>query len=147
MQDFLNLDVWHKANRLASDIHRLTLGMRRRDDAVLRGQLQRSSQSIPDTIAEGAGKMSNAEFGRYLDMALGSASETHSQLLRARDRGLVSEEGFQQFADRVTEVRKMLFGLLKRVRGTGEAGPSLPPTLPRESRRGRGARPPEPSAD
>jgi four helix bundle protein len=116
MQDFLKLQVWHKAHAVGLDVHRMATRMRGREFAALRGQLQRSSLSIASTIAEGAGKVSNAEFARFLDMALGSASETLSQLITARDQGLLDPKSFSELTDRVTEVRRMLFGLIKRVR-------------------------------
>ena len=122
MQDFLNLQVWHKAHAVGLDIHRVAKRFRGRDVATLKGQLLRSSLSVPSTIAEGAGKSSNAEFARYLDIAACSASEAHSQLITARDQDLIDTATFNDLTDRVTEVRKMIFGLLKRVRGNDDGG-------------------------
>jgi four helix bundle protein len=118
MQDFLKLQVWQKAHAVEMDIHRMAKGLRGREVIVLRGQLERSSLSISSNIAEGAGKISRSEFARYLEMAVGSASETQSQLLSARDRGLLDAARHAELADRVIEVRRMLFGLIKRVRGS-----------------------------
>jgi S23 ribosomal protein. len=123
MQDFLRLQVWRKANAVGFDVHRFATRIRGRDNAALKGQLQRSAPGIADAIAEGAGKASNAEFARYLDIALGSASETHSQLISARQRQLIDDAQFNDLADRVTEVRKMLFGLMKKVRGDNSRPP------------------------
>lgn len=118
MGDFQKLDVWVKAHRLSIDITRFTATIRRAEGSVLKGQLKRSVQSVPATIAEGAGKTSDAEFARFLDMALGSASETHSHLITARDLGFLSPKEFYHLADRTSEVRRMLYGLLKAVRGS-----------------------------
>jgi four helix bundle protein len=118
MQDFLKLQVWHKAHAVEMDIHRLTQRLRGRDMSVLRGQLERSSLSITSNIAEGAGKITSLEFARFLEMAIASASETQSQLISARDRGLLDAARHDELAGRVTEVRRMLFGLIKRVRGS-----------------------------
>lgn len=117
MGDYQKLEVWKKAHGVALDITRLTTRMRSAEGRELKGQLKRSVQSVPATIAEGAGKMSDPEFARFLDMALGSAAETHYHLVSAHDLGLVRTAEFDGLADRVSEVRRMLVGLIKRVRG------------------------------
>jgi four helix bundle protein len=116
MQDYQKLAVWRKAHAVAMDIHRACKIFPRRDGLVLRGQLQRAALSIPANIAEGAGKLGRVEFARYLEIALGSASETQYHLLVARDTELLEASNYDDLSTRVTEVRRMLFGLIKRVR-------------------------------
>jgi four helix bundle protein len=47
----------------------------------LRSQLLRAVDSVSANIAEGAGKPTEAEFGRFLDIALGSAREVDNHPL------------------------------------------------------------------
>jgi four helix bundle protein len=42
---------------------------------ALTSQIQRAVVSIPTKIAEGCGKDSDAELGRYLKIAMGSSNE------------------------------------------------------------------------
>ena len=116
MQDYHKLKVWEKAHLLAMDVYRLSEGFPRRDGVALTTQLRRAALSIPTNIAEGAGKSGTNDFRRFLDIALGSASETHYQLLVARDLNLIENEVYDDLSTRVTEVRRMLVGLLKRVK-------------------------------
>ena len=116
MQDYHKLKVWEKAHLLAIDVYRLSEGFPRRDGVALTTQLRRAALSIPTNIAEGAGKPGSNDFRRFLDIALGSASETHYQLLVARDLNLIENEVYDDLSTRVTEVRRMLVGLLKRVK-------------------------------
>ena len=116
MQDYHKLKVWEKAHLLAIDVYRLSEGFPRRDGVALTTQLRRAALSIPTNIAEGAGKSGTNDFRRFLDIALGSASETHYQLLVARDLNLIENEVYDDLSTRVTEVRRMLVGLLKRVK-------------------------------
>ena len=116
MQDYHKLKVWEKAHLLAIDVYRLSEGFPRRDGVALTTQLRRAALSIPTNIAEGAGKSGTNDFRRFLDIALGSASETHYQLLVARDLILIENEVYDDLSTRVTEVRRMLVGLLKRVK-------------------------------
>ena len=116
MQDYHKLKVWEKAHLLAIDVYRLSEGFPRRDGVALTTQLRRAALSIPTNIAEGAGKSGTNDFRRFLDIALGSASETHYQLLVARDLNLIENEVYDDLSSRVVEVRRMLVGLLKRVK-------------------------------
>ena len=62
-------------------------------------QLRRACSSIPTNIAEGCDRESNTDFARFLQIAMGSASETEYLLLLAHDLGFFSQadyEGSQQ---------------------------------------------------
>ena len=126
MQDYHRLKVWEKAHLLAIDVYRLSEGFPKRDGVALTTQLRRAALSVPANIAEGAGKSGGKEFCRFLDIALGSAAEAHYHLLVARDLGLLENATYDQLATRITEIRRMLVGLLKRVK-LANAPPSPPP--------------------
>ena len=134
MQDFHKLKVWEKAHLLAIDVYRLSEGFPKRDGVALTTQLRRAALSVPANIAEGAGKGGNGEFRRFLDIAMGSAAETHYHLLVARDIGLLENSAYDQLASRITEVRRMLAGLIKRVKlaKAEQFPPSVPNAPPSE---------------
>ena len=73
--------------------------------------------SIPANIAEGCGKRSDAEFARYIDIALGSAKEAENHLLFVHDMGWIDRTTFAMLDRELTEVRRMLFSLGRVVRG------------------------------
>ena len=116
MGDFRRIKAWEKAHAISIDVHQLARRMPPRGGAAVRGQLQRSALSVAATIAEGAGKSTDAEFARYVDMALGSASETMHHLLTAKDLGFLESAEYEELVERVEEVRRMLTVLLKRLR-------------------------------
>lgn len=115
MQDFENLKVWQKAHALAIDVHRIAGSIPRTDGMALTAQLRRSALSVPSNIAEGAGKGGDGEFRRYLQISMGSASETAYQLLVARDLGFIDTATCDDLTSRIAEVRRMATGLLKRI--------------------------------
>ena len=72
--------------------------------------------SIPTNIAEGCGRNTDADFARFLQMAMGSASETEYQLLLSHDLGFLNKEQYDKHNVDVTEVKRMLASLLKTLR-------------------------------
>ena len=69
--------------------------------------------SIPANIVEGRSQSSEKDFGRFLRYALNSACELEYHLTVARDIGVLPNKTFTPLATEVSEVRKMLSGLLK----------------------------------
>jgi len=53
---------------------------------------------------------------RFLQIAMGSASELDYQLLLSHDLGLVSESDHQVIASQATEVKRMLTSLLQKLK-------------------------------
>ena len=125
MQDFRNLDVWHKAHELSLDVHR-TLVRHRRVDAHLRSQMTRAARSIPSNLVEGCGTDSQAELARFAGMSIASSSELEYWVLCARDLGYFGNSDFERLTANTVEVRKMLFGLRKAIRGAIRESTSLP---------------------
>jgi four helix bundle protein len=72
--------------------------------------------SVPTNIVEGSAHESPREFARYLRYALASVSELEGHVQLARDLGMMTEPDFSALLARVVDVRKMLHGLLKRLR-------------------------------
>jgi len=117
MADFKKLLVWQKAHALSLSIDRLTKRIRASQYASFKSQLFRAGLSIPANIAEGRQKESEREFARFLGMAASSSSELESHLIFARDAKIIGEAEFASLVGQTIEVRKMLYALIKRIRG------------------------------
>jgi four helix bundle protein len=116
MQDFKRLNVWHKSHALFLAFHTAFAPDRGRSVSGLRAQAIRSAASIPTNIAEGCGKSSTREFIRFLEIAGGSVRELENHLIVARDLEVVSQPQFDHLDNQITEVRRMLIGLLRALR-------------------------------
>lgn len=115
MKDFRDLQVWHKAHRLTLAVYRLTATFPQEERYGLTAQLRRSSSSIGANLAEGCGRNSDAELGRFCSIAMGSASELEYHLLLSRDLKLLSDADHTGLAEQTIEVKRMLTGLLQKL--------------------------------
>jgi four helix bundle protein len=115
LQEFRKLEVWRKAHALTLSCYSLTRNFPRDETYGLTSQIRRASASIPTNIAEGCGRNGPAELARFLHIALGSASELDYLLLLAHDLELLSDDAYSSAERSVTEVKRMLAGLIRRV--------------------------------
>ena len=116
MKDFRQLKVWEKSHQLALAVYKVTKEFPKEELYGLTSQIRRSSMSIPTNIAEGCGRNTDADFARFLQMAMGSASETEYQLILARDLEFLPKDSYEQLHNEVEEVKRMLASLLKTLR-------------------------------
>jgi four helix bundle protein len=116
MKDFRDLSVWKKAHELTLAVYRATTGLPREERYGLTSKIRRSCTSIPANIAEGCGRSGDPEFSRFLGIAMGSASELEYHLLLANDLELLSNTDHQELAGNLTEVKRMLGGLIGKVK-------------------------------
>ena len=116
MKDFRQLKVWEKSHQLALAIYKATKEFPKEELYGLTSQIRRSSMSIPTNIAEGCGRNTDADFARFLQMAMGSASETEYQLILAHDLNFLTDGSYEKLHSEVEEVKRMLASLLKTLR-------------------------------
>ena len=116
MKDFRQLKVWEKAHQVALAIYKATKEFPKEELYGLTSQIRRASMSIPTNISEGCGRNTDAEFARFLQIAMGSASETEYQLLLSHDLGFLNKEQYDKLNIEVTEVKRMLASLLRTLR-------------------------------
>ena len=92
----MNLKVWSKAHRLTLAVYRCTKRFPKEELFGLTGQIRRASASIGANIAEGCGR-ADGEFGRFLQIAVGSAGELQYHLILSRDLSFLAEPEYTTF--------------------------------------------------
>ena len=110
------LKVFQLAYALSLEVHRASLGWPRAEQyGGVADQLRRATKSVCALLVEGAGRRdgSEAEWRRYLVMALGSADEASLWCEYAMDLGLSPGEQAQAWTTQCHEVARMLQGLLR----------------------------------
>ena len=122
MQGFRRLHVWEKAHDLTLEVYKAAARFPKEEVYALSSQTKRAAASIGANIAEGCGRGSDADFTRFLLIAMGSASELEYHLLLARDLGYLREDDYQRLDGLTTEVKRMLASLIQKARGKATSG-------------------------
>ena len=116
MQNFRKLKVWEFAHLLTLAVYQITASFPKEELYGLTSQVRRSCSSIHTNIAEGCGRDGDAEFGRFLYMAMGSVSELEYQFLLARDLKILKATDFDKLNEQLENIKRMLIALIKKVR-------------------------------
>lgn len=93
---FEDLEIWQLARVQTNDFDVLVETTPLGKNYELRNQMDASSGSAMDNIAEGFDRSGNSEFKNFLIIAKGSNAEFRSQLYRCLDRKHFSKEKFDE---------------------------------------------------
>ena len=115
MKDFRELKVWEKGHQLTLSAYKITAGFPKHELFGLASQIRRCSSSIPANIAEGCGRMGNAELHRFLQIACTSANELEYHFLLARDLGYLSAPDYNSLHKELLDLKRMLVSLTRKV--------------------------------
>ncbi|MCF8233097.1 MAG: four helix bundle protein [Bacteroidales bacterium] len=109
---FEEIESWQLARKLANDVYNLFLTTPLGKDFGLRNQMNNSSGSIMDNIAEGFGRSGNKEFINFLGISKGSCLELKSQFYRCFDRNYITDKEFDDYVQRILELDGKIGGLM-----------------------------------
>src|SRR5262249_16256502 len=117
MRNYEDLEVWQKSHVLTVRIYRTTESFPRSELFGLTSQIRRSAGSIGANLAEGCGRWGDAELPRFVQIAMGSASELQNHLRLARDLGFLTLSEHTSLIKSLQSVRQMLTAFLQTLRG------------------------------
>lgn len=120
MRDFRNLVVWERSHRLTLALYRATDRFPKSEMFGLTSQIRRAAASVPTNRAEGCGRWGDGDMGRFVQIAMGSASEADYLILLAKDLNYLAVSEYDAVSAELSEIRKMLTALYKRVRRVPE---------------------------
>ena len=112
---YKELLVWQKAFALATDVYLLSAKFPAEERYGLVSQMRRAAISVPSNIAEGQARRTTGEFIQFVSNAEGSAAELETQLLLSVEFGYCVPSKAQPVLATLTEVRKMLGSLRRKL--------------------------------
>ncbi|WP_144959025.1 four helix bundle protein [Gillisia sp. Hel_I_86] len=90
---------------ICQDLEKLFNNPALRKRYALQNQMDRSSGSIMDNIADGLGRGKNLEFRNFLGFARSSCAVLRSQLSRTLDKELITPEQFKDLDQKCDKIK------------------------------------------
>ena len=122
IEKFHDLEVWKLARLICQEVEWLFQNTQLGRNYALRDQMEKSSGSIMDNIAEGFGRGGNQEFHNFLSYSKGSTTELNSQLHRALDKKLITEDKFDALLIKCTEEENKIGAFMYYLRNSNIKG-------------------------
>lgn len=122
IEKFEDLEIWNEARELCKFVRSLTRKPDFSKDFKLVGQINGSSGSIMDNIAEGFDRDGNKEFIQFLSIARGSNAETRSQSYRAFDSDFIDQIELDEVLNRTERLRTKIKSLMIYLKNSERRG-------------------------
>ena len=111
MRDFKKYDIWQLSHAFTLKIYSNTSLFPKDELYGITSQIRRASSSIPTNISEGCGRKSDKEFNQFLNIALGSASETEYLIILSRDLNYIDTETFEILEKEINTIKSKIYKL------------------------------------
>lgn len=115
MHNFRKLDIWIDSIEMVKAIYKMTASFPKEEAYGLSSQIQRAAVSVPSNIAEGSGKGSNKDFGRFLSIAIGSLFEVETQLVIANQIGYLDDTQYYEMCKMVHYLQGKIYNFKQTV--------------------------------
>ncbi|AZQ44928.1 four helix bundle protein [Nonlabens ponticola] len=121
-KSFEELEIWQRARIICDDVYNLYLVSDLQKDYGLWNQINKSSGSIMDNIAEGFDRDGNREFIQFLSISKASCGEAKSQLYRCFDRKYLEPQEFEDIKRKMEECKAQIAGFMKYLKNSDRKG-------------------------
>ena len=115
MRDFRKYEVWQLSHDLVLEIYAISKNFPKEEQFNITSQLRRAAASIPTNISEGCGRNSDKEFNHFLNIALGSTSETEYLIILCQDLNLIETTQSIQFLEKINHIKSKIFKLKEKL--------------------------------
>jgi len=116
MRNFRKQQVWAKSHRLTLKVYKITATFPREELYGLTSQIRRACASIPANIAEGCGRETDLDFARFLQIAMGSATEIEYLFMLSNSLDFIENNQYNELNDEIIEIKKMLTSFIRTLR-------------------------------
>lgn len=119
---FEDLQVWQMSFEFCQWLNRIVETTSLKTDFKLKNQIESSSGSAMDNIAEGFERQGNKEFINFLFIAKGSAGESRSQLYRLHMKGYISEDDLTEKTEFLSILGKKISSFISYLKESDKKG-------------------------
>ena len=117
IKSYKDLLLWQKGINIVVLVYKIVESFPKEELYALSSQLKRASVSVPSNIAEGYGRNSEKSFSHFLDISRGSLFEIETQLIIAKELGIISDEIlFNTILKQIEEESKMINSFSKTLK-------------------------------
>ena len=121
-KSFEDLEIWLRARVICNEVYNLYLVSDLQKDYGLWNQINKSTGSIMDNIAEGFDRDGNKEFIQFLSIAKASCGESKSQLYRCLDRKYIDQDQFNGLAVKMEDCKAQIAGFMRYLKNSERKG-------------------------
>lgn len=125
MAHFKELLVWQKSINFVTEIYKETESFPKSEMYGLVSQIRRATVSIASNIAEGNSRRSVPDYVQFLRISRGSCAEVETQLIISKNLGFLNEEKSLKLNQDITEISKMLNGLINSLKQSTNLPPKI----------------------
>jgi four helix bundle protein len=122
IKSFEDIESWKKARDVCKIMGEIIDAGKFKSSFRLINQVEGSSGSIMDNIAEGFERGTKGEFIQFLGYAKGSCGELRSQLYRAFDRNFIGNEEFEKLRIMVLQISGLIQNFISYLQKSEVAG-------------------------
>lgn len=112
MKTFEDLDVWKKAREVRMFVYHITMKFPKEEKYGLTGQINRSSRSVTNNIAEGYGRYYYQENIQFCRISRGSLNETLDHMITAVDENIIEAQELIDFRIIYIDCLRLLNGYI-----------------------------------
>lgn len=116
MRNYRKLKIWELAIEITQDVYLIAKELPEYEKFGLRSQITRAAVSVPSNIAEGSSRWSNADFKRFLEIALGSLYELQTQIILIIKLKMLQEAQLEILMDKIEQESKMIKSFIIKVK-------------------------------
>ena len=113
---FQDLEIWKKAVEIANKLFKLADDLEKRRLYRFAEQVRGAGLSISNNIAEGAGSVSNKEFGQFLNIARRSTFENANMIIVFEKRNLINKTVRNELLNDLEQECKMITAFSRTLR-------------------------------
>ena len=108
MHNYRELKIWQRSMDFVVKVYEISAEFPKEERYGLISQLRACVVSVPSNISEGAGRGTNKQFKRFLEISMGSINEAQTQIELAYRVNYVKKEIYESLIDEALQIYKMI---------------------------------------